>query len=137
MQNNILKIGIVGARKRHTENDKELLRKALKQLLERSVEAKINVVLVSGGAHAGADRFAEELAQELNLPIEVYKPVLNDHTASKQEYVVACFARNTTIAQQSDILLATPNLDKDGTPFGGTADTIRKAKALNKLVMIL
>jgi hypothetical protein len=128
----VIYVGVIGARVRNTVRDKHLIRKVL---IHRLVMGD-NMHLISGGCHVGGDRFAEELAVELNLPITVYKPDC-PKGSSKFDYGKACFRRNTTIAEKSDIIVATPRTDKNGEPFGGTGDTIRKAKKLGKPIVML
>ena len=131
-----VKIGIVGARKRNSPEDKELIRQCILHLINKYPDVIIE--LVSGGCPLGADRFAEELAKEFNLKIVIHLPNKNDMKEnSKSEYAKACFARNTLIANDSDILIAMPNYDKDKVPYGGTADTINKTKLQKKLVVLL
>lgn len=72
---NILKVGVVGSRRRDTEQDKEIIRKALKYLIAK--DPKVRIHLVSGGCPKGADRFAEELAVELGLGISIHYPDKN------------------------------------------------------------
>lgn len=122
----VLKIGIVGARARNTPEDKEIIRKILADRIKKGN----NLIIVSGGCPKGADRFAEELAIEFNLPITIHYPDVPAN-AQKREYAQACFARNTLIAQECDILLALPG------ETGGTWDTIKKAKSFNRPVVIL
>jgi hypothetical protein len=126
MDDVVLKVGIVGARKRNTPEDKEIIRK----ILEDRIKKGNNLILISGGCPRGADRFAEELAVEFNLEIIIHPPNVSANT-QKWEYAQACFDRNTLIAQECDILLALPG------ETGGTWDTIKKARSLNKPVVIL
>ncbi len=129
----ILRVGVVGARVRNTPKDKDLIRNAIRHLMEKDV----CVHLVSGGCSKGADRFAEELAQEMALGISIHSPDISKmKDNSKYEYMLECFRRNTLIAEECDMLIATPAYDKNG-PVGGTADTIKKTCNLNKPVVLL
>ena len=127
----ILKIGVVGSRRRDKSEDKELIRQALVHLIEK--DKNILIHLVSGGCPSGADRFSEELAEELKLSISIHYP---DKTKmkddSRYEYVKQLFARNTLIANEADILLAC----WDGKS-SGTLDTINKSRQANKPVVLL
>jgi thiamine pyrophosphate-dependent acetolactate synthase large subunit-like protein len=125
-----IKIGIVGSRRRNTEKDKQIVKNAVMHFSTKECE----LVLVSGGCPKGADRFAEELAKELNLPIKIHYPdksKLEEDT--RWAYTKIYFERNTLIAQDCDILLALPAPDRKG----GTEDTIKKATALKKPVVLL
>jgi len=123
-----IKVGIVGARARDTEQDKELIRVILKDRIRQGY----NLVCVSGGCPKGADKFAEELSQELGLDIIVYRPNLSKLSSgtNKYAYAQACYDRNTLIAQTCDVLIALPG------ETNGTWDTIAKARKLEKPVII-
>jgi hypothetical protein len=127
----IVKLGVVGSRRRNTPADKELIRKIL---LHRIAKGD-SLHLVSGGCPKGADRFAEELAEELKLSISVHLPDESSLPSNPQyfDYVQMYFARNTLIAQECNILLALPADDRRG----GTEDTIRKAQDLGKPVILV
>lgn len=59
-------------------------------------------------------------------------PYVRNHTHSIDAYL----NRNKTIAKKSDILIAAP-LEMQDPGRGGTWDTIRKAKALGKPIILL
>lgn len=105
-------IGIVGSRRRNSNNDKELIKQELLKILSEYPNSKI----CSGGATRGGDKFAEELASEYKLETLIYKADWNKNGK------IAGFMRNTTIAAESDILIACVHESRTG----GTEDTIRK-----------
>lgn len=114
-----MKIGIVGSRRRNTEKDKDLVRRTLKSLIDKGLVT----LLVSGACKKGADRFAEELADEFKIPIAIYPPdTTRVRKGNKQDYAIACWERNSLIADNSDILIAVVAKDRKG----GTEDTIKK-----------
>lgn len=125
----ILNVGIVGARARNTPEDKQLI----KEVLERRLQKGDKIHLVSGGCPKGADRFAEELSEELRLGITIHYPDKSKlpEDSKRYDYALICYERNTLIARDSDILIALPGKS------GGTWDTIRKTEALGKPVIIL
>lgn len=127
----MIKIGIVGSRRRNTPQDKQLLRSVLTRQLKKGKHFH----LVSGGCPQGADRFAEELAEELLLPISIHDPDRESLPEDPQyyHYVEMFFKRNTLIAEECDILLAMPAPDRKG----GTEDTIEKTIKLKKKVVLL
>ena len=85
--------------------------------------------VISVGA-VGADAMAEELAKENAIDFQVFKPQHKDFPKSIRR-VAAPHARNTLIAEHSDIIIAL----WDGQSIG-TKDTIDKALALPKKVYI-
>jgi hypothetical protein len=126
-------IGIVGSRRRDSDEDFELCK-----IIFDSIYKKGDT-LVSGGCPKGGDRFAEVLAKSYSIPIKIHYP---DKTkldpdklkkSFKWAYAEINFARNTLIAQDSDILLAVVADDRTG----GTEDTIKKAEKLKKRIVIV
>lgn len=130
----ILKIGIVGSRRRDKWLDKKLIGE---KILEISLANPDHVIqFVSGGCPLGADRMAEEFQIELDMPLPIIlhlpdKSKLDPELMKKNPraaYAVINYARNTLIAKDSDHLIACNVL---GSP-GGTDDTIRKFNKLGK-----
>ena len=108
-----MKLGIVGSRRRNLPKDKELIRQKIIELKPDS--------LVSGGCRRGADRFAEELAIELHLPIEIFRPNLKGNpTPTRYDMIKAFYARNRQVAAASNYLIALVAPDRKG----GTEHTI-------------
>lgn len=127
-----IKIGIVGSRRRNTDEDKQKVRETLLTFL--STYPYLGITLISGGCPLGADRFAEELAEELNIPITIHYPnKSNLKSNSKWAWAEINYARNTLIAQDSDILIACVAEDRKG----GTEDTIKKFQKMGKPGLIL
>jgi len=60
-------IGIVGSRRRNSVEDYVKLKKTFLEIY------KPGDTIVSGGCPKGADRMAEQLAEELNIPIKIHK----------------------------------------------------------------
>lgn len=128
----ILKVGVVGSRRRDTEQDKELVRQALRHLINKNPNVRLH--LVSGGCPKGADRFAEELSEELKLGISIHYPDKAKLEANTSwAYAKIAYARNTLIAEECDMLLAVVADDRRG----GTEDTIKKVDNLKKPVVLL
>ncbi len=86
-------------------------------------------LVISGGAF-GADAMADEWAKENAIEFQVFKPQHKDFPKSIRR-VAAPHARNTLIAEHSDIIIAF----WDGLSTG-TKDTIDKALALSKKVYV-
>jgi len=85
-------------------------------------------LVVSGDAR-GADQFARLIARELELPLLLYLP--NWERYGKR----GGFERNTDIARECDICLAI--LSHPLSESRGSADTIRKCRAMGKRVVII
>jgi hypothetical protein len=97
-------------------------------LLDREIAKIIKVFkvdeIISGGA-AGADSMGIMFARDHGLPSAVYFP---DWTAGK----VAGVIRNAKLAEEADMVVAF----WDGKSHG-TADMIERAKALDKVVIVV
>lgn len=113
-------IGIIGGRRRDSEEDYRKCVDAFDEVYERGD------TIVSGGCPQGGDRFAERIAKERGLTITIHYP---DWSKGK----FAGLNRNTNIAQDADVLIAV--VAKDRT--GGTEDTIKKATRFNKRLVLV
>lgn len=124
-------LGVVGSRRRDTEQDKIAVKEA--------VCCFVKPTLVSGGCPRGADRFAEELAEELGLEIIIFYPkVTNDK--GRWSYAKACYDRNKLIAQKSDVLIACVAPDRKGGTENTIQEFIKKDRcnyALHREILIL
>lgn len=110
-----MKVGVVGSRRRNSEDDyKWVLDKV--QVCAYAYDEDIE--LVSGGCGAGADRFAENISKHYGYDITIHRPDYHKNG------IIAPFIRNELIAKEADILIACVAEDRKG----GTEDTIRKFK---------
>ncbi len=127
----MIKVGIVGSRRRNSKKDKELIR----EVLERQLKQGKELHLVSGGCPEGADKFCEELSEELRLGVSIHYPDRSKLPSEPQYYhhVEMFYARNTLIAEECDILVALPHWDRKG----GTENTISKVEEMKKPLIIL
>jgi len=105
-------IGIVGTRRRDFFKDYETVEKEFFKIY------KEGDWICSGGAKAGADRFAELIAKKNGIPILIFYPNWRKYKRG------AGIIRNTPIAEYSNILIACVAEDRKG----GTEDTITKFK---------
>lgn len=87
-------------------------------------------VVVSGGAR-GVDTAAESAALRFGLKVIVHRPERWPHQ-TRQEYTAACYDRNQLIVDDADLLIAFTHKS-----YGGTWDTIKKAKAKHIQVIIV
>jgi hypothetical protein len=105
-------IGVVGSRRRDRESDFQLVRQEIEKQYEKGDK------LCSGGCPKGADKFAEDCATCLDIPIIIHRADWDKHGKA------AGFIRNTDIAKDSNMLIAVVAPDRTG----GTEDTIKKFK---------
>ena len=117
------KIGIIGTRKRNVRTDFIQVLEAFQKIYEQGDW------IVSGHCPKGGDAFAEKIAYDFGFPILLFPP--------KRKIAREFFARNSLIAEHSDILIAClinpDDLLEDiyRRKSGGSEDTIRKF--LNKV----
>lgn len=109
-----MKIGIVGSR---TFNNYELLKQIVSQYNPSHI--------VSGGAN-GADSFAEQYANEFNIPITIHYPNWDKYGKS------AGFKRNKLIVDDSEMIIAF--WDKKSK---GTVHSINLAKEQKKNIVLI
>jgi len=103
-------IGIIGSRRRDHYKD-------YNKVVEKFDEIyKEGDWIVSGGCPKGGDHFAEKIAKNKGVPIIIFYPNWGKYGKG------AGFVRNTSIAEQSDILIACVTVDRKG----GTEDTVKK-----------
>ena len=114
-------IGIVGSRRRDSQEDRDKILDAFKKIYEPDDE------IVSGGCHTGADSYAELIAWQLQIPIKIY------YAEWKRLGKGAGFIRNTYIAGDADVLIACVAEDRTGR----TEDTIKKYLKLGKKQLFL
>lgn len=111
-------IGIVGSRDRTGSQDCNAIKVAFDKVYN-----KVDDYIVSGGCPVGADHFAEYIAKTYQVNIMIYYAQWTKHGKA------AGFIRNSDIAEDADILIATPNKDRTG----GTEDTITKFLKFKRL----
>ncbi len=109
------KIGIIGTRSRDNSGAYNKVEAMFLEIYEQGDW------IVSGGCPKGGDRFAEVIAKKFGVPIIIFYPDWKRYGRG------AGIIRNTNIAKESDVIIAT--LSK--TP-GGTDDTIKKFNLLEK-----
>jgi hypothetical protein len=131
----MIKIGIVGSRRRTSREDFGLLIKACMETF-REYEPT-DITLVSGGCPIGADAAAEKMAESFCLPIIIHYPDKSKlpPNPKRWDFAKINYDRNTLIARDSDILIAIVAADRKG----GTEDTVKKFKKLHpkgRLILI-
>jgi hypothetical protein len=103
-------IGIVGSRRRFNQNDFNKVKDKFFSIYKQGD------IIVSGGCPTGGDKFAEDIADDYNIPIMIFR------AKWKQYGRIAGFIRNTDVAKESWELIACVANDRTG----GTEDTIEK-----------
>ena len=112
------KIGIIGTRKRNIITDFHVVHEAFFEVYEEGDW------IVSGHCPTGGDAFAEKIAYSYGIPILLFPP----KKLKREEF----FARNTSIAMASDIIIACLINPHDTLEFilkrksGGSEDTLKK-----------
>ena len=119
-------VGIVGSRRRNAEKDKKIL---YSKILDLIVDLNWkDFTIVTGDCKLGGDKFARELAFELNCNLKV-KRVNLPPTGEYFDFVNAYYKRNEKIAKEPlDYLIAIVAEDRKG----GTENTIKHFKKYHK-----
>ena len=101
------------------------------------------LIVISGGAQHGADKFARKYALEFGIKYKDFNPahtIKNLYSAMSETYyekpyhVSQFHHRNMLIAKDCDVMMAfIPN----GIESNGSMSAIKKAKKLNKRVTII
>ena len=118
------KIGIIGTRKRNIITDFLIIKDAFFEEYEEGDW------IVSGHCPKGGDAFAEKIAFDYGIPILLFPP--------KKKTREFFFARNTLIAENSDIIIACLINPHESISeiykrtSGGSEDTLRKFIGMGK-----
>lgn len=115
-------IGIVGSRRRDTEEDFKIVHKKFFEIYDEGDK------ICSGLCPQGADRFAVIISERYNIE-NIWFPAEWEKYGKK-----AGKKRNTDIAKTSDVLIACVAPDRTG----GTEDTIKKFEKfhINKAIIV-
>lgn len=129
-----MKIGIVGSRRRDSEEDWNLLVDKLSEL-DTTHQLRYPYVFVSGGCPKGADSFAEIIARKLGIHIIIHYPDRGSlpEKPMRWDFAKINYDRNTLIARDSDILIALVAPDRKG----GTEHCIKQYLKLGKTKLFL
>ncbi len=115
-----VKLAIVGSRNYH--NYEEFKQHILNMLIIENLSIE---EIISGGA-AGADKLAERLAAEYQIPLKVFEPDWKKYGRA------AGPLRNQQIIENCTHVIAFPSVQGKGTQ-----DSIRKAQLLGKPIKII
>ncbi len=132
-----MKVAIIGSR--HYEN----IRKVKDALFQLKQKFGNNLIVISGGAQYGADKFARKYALEFGINYREYNPAhttknlysaMSDNYYDKPYHVSQFHHRNMLIAKACDVMMAfIPN----GDNANGSLSAIKTAKKLKKPVTII
>jgi len=125
----IVKVGIVGSRRRNSGIDKDIIFETVRKLKALYGDY---LVIVSGGCKKGADLFAKKACLEFDIKLVEHFPDLNGAKTYNQ-IVKRYYERNLIVADDSDFVFAMVSSDRKG----GTENTIKHAKKLGKNVELI
>ena len=132
-----MKVAIIGSRRY------ENTRKIKDALFKLKQKFGTDLIVISGGAQYGADKFARKYALEFGISYKEFNPAhttknlysaMSDNYYDKPYHVSQFHHRNMLIARDCDVMMAfIPNGD-DGN---GSLSAIKNAKKLKKPVTII
>ena len=132
-----MKVAIIGSR------EYENSRKIKDTLFMLKARFKDKLIIISGGAKHGADKFARKYALEFGIKYKEFNPAhttknlysaMSDNYYDKTYHVSQFHHRNMLIARDCDIMIA---FIANGADSNGSMSAIKKAKKLNKRVTII
>ena len=132
-----MKVAIIGSR------DYQNVRKVKDTLFQLKQKFDNKLIIISGGAKYGADKFARKYALEFGISYKEFNPAhttknlysaMSDNYYDKPYHVSQFHHRNMLIAKACDVMMAfIPN----GDNANGSLSAIKNAKKLNKRVTII
>ena len=134
-----MNIGIIGTRKRDSEEDLELAELTFHKIINMFMKNGTmtggleDIKIISGGCPKGGDRFAEVIHNNLQLTADqlvIHYPAKVKPGSPRYAYTNVMYDRNDLIARDSDVLIA---LVDDASKKGGTRYTIKKFKDITPM----
>tara|TARA_R100000005_G_C4833452_1_gene108636 strand:+ start:84 stop:485 length:402 start_codon:yes stop_codon:yes gene_type:complete len=132
-----MKVAVVGSR------DYQNIRKIKDTLFQLKQKFGDKLIIISGGARYGADKFARKYALEFGMRYREFNPAhttknlysaMSDDYYEKPYHVSQFHHRNMLIARDCDVMMA---FIANGADSGGSMSAIKRAKKLNKKVTII
>ena len=132
-----MKVAVVGSR------DYQNIRKIKDTLFQLKQKFGDKLIIISGGAKHGADKFARKYALEFGMRYREFNPAhttknlysaMSDDYYEKPYHVSQFHHRNMLIARDCDVMMA---FIANGADSGGSMSAIKRAKKLNKKVTII
>lgn len=131
-----MKVAMIGSR------NYEKSRKIREMIIEMRRRFNDELIVISGGARDGADKYVRKYAIEFGVQYREFNPAhtpSNLYSAMSEDYynkpyhVSQFHHRNMLIAKDCDVMIAFV----DGTLTNGTKSAIEAAKRLDKKVVIV
>lgn len=132
-----MKVALIGSR------DYANIRRIKDTLFQLKQKFRDELIVISGGAKYGADKFARKYALEFGIRYKEFNPAhttknlysaMSDDYYGKPYHVSQFHHRNMLIARDCDVMIAF--IGNDDTS-NGSMSAIKKAKKLNKPVTII
>ena len=132
-----MKVALIGSR---DYANVRRIKDTLFQLKQRFAD---DLIVISGGAKYGADKYARKYALEFGIQYKEFNPAhttknlysaMSDDYYNKPYHVSQFHHRNMLIARDCDVMIA---FIGDNDISNGSMSAIKKAKKLNKAVTII
>ena len=132
-----MKVAIIGSRMY------ENVRKIKETLFQLKTKFGDRLIIISGGAKHGADKYARKYALEFGIRYKEFNPAhttknlysaMSDIYYEKPYHVSQFHHRNMLIARDCDVMMAFIPIGGDST---GSISAVKQAKKLNKPVTIV
>ena len=132
-----MKVALIGSR------DYANIRRIKDTLFQLKQKFGTELIIISGGAKYGADKYARKYALEFGIRYREFNPAhttknlysaMSDDYYSKPYHVSQFHHRNMLIARDCNVMIAF--IGKDDISYGSMS-AIKKAKKLNKPVTII
>jgi len=132
-----MKVALIGSR------DYANIRRIKDTLFQLKQKFQNDLIVISGGAKYGADKYARKYALEFGIRYKEFNPAhttknlysaMSNDYYSKPYHVSQFHHRNMLIARDCDVMIAFIEKDSLST---GSMSAIKKAKKLNKPVTII
>jgi len=132
-----MKVALIGSR------DYANVRRIKDTLFQLKQRFANDLIIISGGAKYGADKYARKYALEFGIQYKEFNPAhttknlysaMSDDYYGKPYHVSQFHHRNMLIARDCDVMIA---FIGDNDISNGSISAIKKAKKLNKSVTII
>ena len=132
-----MQVALIGSR------DYANIRRIKDTLFQLKQKFNTDLIVISGGAKYGADKFARKYALEFGIRYKEFNPAhttknlysaMSDDYYSKPYHVSQFHHRNMLIARDCDVMIA---FISEQESSNGSMSAIKKAKKLNKPVTII